>query len=334
MLNKELENNASANKALEAFILARTAAGRVVFGEQVQALWSGYGEIRRVYLTGADYSSAIIKQVVFPSQYRHPRGWNNDFSHQRKLHSYQVEMAWYQYWAGQCDESCRVPRCYGLQQTEQGMWLLLEDLDAAGWDLRYEQLGIVQVQQCLRWLAAFHGRFLLQAPTHLWPIGSYWHLQTRPDEWRSMADQPLKNAATDIDKQLNRARFQTVIHGDAKVANFCFSATHDCVAAVDFQYIGGGCGMKDVAYLLGSCLSSQAIDEHQYALLDYYFDALRQSCAPSINWQALETEWRELYCFAWADFHRFLLGWMPDHHKINASMKRLSQCALTKIGRV
>lgn len=319
------------NNTIEQFIVIHTAAQRVEHSEQVQALWSGYGDIRRVYLSAAECSSVIVKQVVFPSQSNHPRGWNSDLSHRRKLRSYQVEMAWYQHWAEQCDPHCRVPRCYGWQQTEQGMLLLLEDLNAAGWDQRYSELDIEKVKSCLAWLAAFHGRFLLQAPNHLWPVGSYWHLSTRPDEWRAMAEHPLKDLAENIDQQLNHAHFQTLIHGDAKVANFCFSNITNTVSAVDFQYVGGGCGIKDVVYLLGSCLQPEQIEEHQEALLNYYFEALFQACAPSIDRLALEAEWRYLYAFGWADFHRFLLGWMPDHPKINPAMECHSEVVIRQL---
>lgn len=322
------------NTSIEQFIVTHTSAQRVEHSEQVQALWSGYGEIRRVYLSGAECSSVIVKQVVYPSQSHHPRGWNSDLSHQRKLRSYQVEMAWYQHWAEQCDQHCRVPRCYGWQQTEQGMLLLLEDLNAAGWDRRYSELDVEKVKSCLAWLAAFHGRYLLQSPEQLWPIGSYWHLSTRPDEWQAMAEHPLKKLAKKIDQQLNSARFQTLIHGDAKVANFCFSAAQDTVAAVDFQYTGGGCGIKDVMYLLGSCLQSEQIEEHQEALLRYYFKALLQACAPSIDGVALEAEWRHLYGFCWADFQRFLLGWMPGHPKINTAMRRHSDAVVEQLSSV
>ena len=51
------------------------------------------------------------------------------------------------------------------------------------------------------------------------------------------------------------------MHGDAKLANFLFTSDHSQVAGVDFQYVGGGCGMKDVAYLL-SCLDEDACDTH------------------------------------------------------------------------
>ena len=313
------------NKNIEQFILNQTAARSVDGGELVQPLWSGYGEVRRVYLSGAELPSAIVKQVVIPSAFHHPRGWHSDFSHQRKLLSYQIETAWYQHWAEQCDQRCRISRCYGVQKTEQGMLLLLEDLDATGWDQRYQNLTLIELKQCLRWLAAFHGRFLFEEPIHLWPVGSYWHLATRPDEWQAMADQPLKKWAKLIDEKLNQASFKTIIHGDAKAANFCFSKAFDDVAAVDFQYVGGGCGIKDVAYLLGSCLQQAQIDEHQELLLDFYFEALIQACAPSVNHQALEAEWRYLYPFAWADFHRFLKGWSPEHWKLNSYSERITQ---------
>jgi Ser/Thr protein kinase RdoA (MazF antagonist) len=59
-----------------------------------------------------------------------------------------------------------------------------------------------------------------------------------------------------IDQVLNNCSYQTIVHGDAKLANFCFSK-EGAVSAVDFQYVGGGCGMKDVAYFLGSCLTGK-----------------------------------------------------------------------------
>jgi hypothetical protein len=34
--------------------------------------------------------------------------------------------------------------------------------------------------------------------------------------------------------------------------------------------------------------------------------------------EALELEWRSLYRYAWADFTRLLLGWMPTHQKLNS----------------
>ncbi len=107
------------------------------------------------------------------------------------------------------------------------------------------------------------------------------------------------------------------MHGDAKLANFCFSEDGTNIAAVDFQYVGGGCGMKDVAYFIGSCLSNDACERFENELLDFYFTELQQSIHSAIDFNQLEEDWRRMYPIAVADFTRFLLGWMPTHQKVN-----------------
>ena len=47
------------------------------------------------------------------------------------------------------------------------------------------------------------------------------------------------------------------------------------MAAVDFQYIGGGVGVKDLAYFIGSCLYEEDCERYEKQLLDYYFSALK-----------------------------------------------------------
>ena len=170
------------------------------------------------------------------------------------------------------------------------------------------------------WLAKLHAQFLGKTPEGLWPIGTYWHLETRQDEFTAMEDSPLKANAQKIDNKLNVARYKTIVHGDAKVANFCFSKDLKQVAAVDFQYVGGGCGIKDVIYLMGSCLTDNECEKHESELLDFYFKELNQALLKSkssIDFAELEKEWRSLYPIAWTDFTRFLLGWMPTHQKLN-----------------
>jgi hypothetical protein len=78
---------------LDTTVKQATSAHTVKRGEVIQSLWSGYGEIVRYALQGTQAPSAILKHVIFPSERNHPRGWNNDISHQRKVKSYQVEMA-------------------------------------------------------------------------------------------------------------------------------------------------------------------------------------------------------------------------------------------------
>ena len=116
-----------------------------------------------------------------------------------------------------------------------------------------------------------------------------------------MEDSWLKTNASRIDSALNNSTYRTFVHGDAKVANFCFGQNRSNVAALDFQYVGGGCGMKDVAYFISSCLESDDAAKWESQLLDTYCKELK-SRVPDVEFRKLESEWRALYPVAWADF--------------------------------
>jgi thiamine kinase-like enzyme len=199
--------------------------------------------------------------------------------------------------------------------------MVLEDLDEAGYPLRKRSLTWEEITACLAWLAQFHASYLGKTPKGLWEVGTYWHLETRPQELALLEDQKLKEAASVIDERLNTCTYKTFVHGDAKLANFCF-AKDGQVAALDFQYVGGGCGIKDVAYFVGSCLNDRECERLEEQILNTYFECL-QSALMQRN-EALETEWRSLYRVAWADFHRFLKGWSPGHWKINSYSERIT----------
>ena len=303
--------------------------------ELIQELWSGYGQILRIKLVGGSSSTVIAKHISIPTTTNHPRGWNSNLSHQRKLKSYQVETAWYRHWSQRCENDCRIPKLLAFDQYDSENLIVLEDLDAAGYPARLHSVSNAQLYACLDWLANFHANFMGEKPNDLWETGTYWHLATRSEELEALDDLPLKNAAPTLDRTLTTARYQTFVHGDAKLANFCFSDSGQKVAAVDFQYVGGGCGMKDLAYFIGSCLDEAACEKREPKLLDRYFTTLRTALAskhPSIDPTALETEWRALFPIAWTDFHRFLKGWSPGHWKINSYSERLAREVVGKIG--
>jgi len=195
-------------------------------------------------------------------------------------------------------------------------------------------VSMAQMQVCLSWLAHFHATFMGKSPAGLWQVGTYWHLETRPDELEVLDDEELKMAAGQIDQCLSDARYQTFVHGDAKLANFCFSGNGEKVAAVDFQYVGGGCGMKDVAYFIGSCFYEEDCERYETQLLDYYFSELRDALKKrnnTIDMDDIEQEWRRLYPVAWTDFHRFMKGWSPGHWKIHSYSERLSRQVVTEL---
>ena len=316
------------DEEIDRFVLELTQAEGLKKLGVVQSLWSGYGSINRIGLEGAQAPSLIVKHVQ-PGNGKHPRGWNTNLSHRRKLKSYQVESHWYREQSN-LGEHClaRIPQCLGVKISGDETLLVLEDLDAAGFEGRRNSVNQTEWQACVRWLAAFHAEHLGAASDGLWDSGTYWHLETRPDELEKLDDLPLKNAASAIDAKLKESAFQTLVHGDAKLANFCFSADGSEVAAVDFQYIGGGCGMKDLAYFVGSCFRDEEAERRESEVLDFYFKELRECLNRMENdvcLDEMESDWRSLYWMAWADFHRFMKGWSPGHWKLSDYSERVTR---------
>jgi hypothetical protein len=322
------------NEAIQAAVCRATGARAVASSVVLQELWSGYGEIVRCVLVGSELPSVVVKHVRLGGAAKHPRGWNTDLGHQRKLRSYQVETAWYQNWAERCDSGCRVPHCLGSETIDGDVVLVLEDLDAAGFPARRQRVNANEIAQCLGWLAHFHATFMDTDGAGLWPQGTYWHLATRSEELARLDDEPLRAAAAAIDQCLEHSAYLTLVHGDAKLANFCFAADGGAVAAVDFQYVGRGCGMKDVAYFISSCLNERDCERQQNALLDSYFAALRTALSagnPAIDAAKLENDWRALYPVAWADFYRFLKGWSPGHWKMHKYSEHLTRQVVAEV---
>ncbi|MBM6552388.1 phosphotransferase [Marinomonas ostreistagni] len=328
--------------APELFIKRALRATKVTRMEQVQALWSGYGEIARYQIQGAAPAQVILKAISWSHIPPHPRGWQSTHSHQRKIRSYQVEALWYQHWAQRCPDDARVPRLLAVHEDTDITYLLLEDLDQSGYANRHVQLDVSQALTVLHWLACFHSTFLRTPPHNddwpqgLWQQGTYWHLATRPDEWQAMAPSPLKESAHGLDQALRACPYQTLVHGDAKVANFCFSDDDQQVAAVDFQYVGGGVGVQDVAYFLGSCLTESQLTTHLDYLLEAYFSELSRCLvasgeSPDLA-ESVANAWQDLFAVAWADFHRFILGWSPQHKKNTPFSQALAQQGLAALG--
>lgn len=309
---------------IEKILLEATGSSHVEHTELIQKLWSGYGELSRVRLND---KSVILKLIRFPTTQNHPRGWSSDLSHQRKVKSYQVEMSWYQNYNDKIDH-VYIPRYLTSGKVEDLQYLVLEDLYEQ--DLKPKsEISWEQVKLCLSWLAGFHAKFLNQNPDSLWKVGTYWHLETRPDELNALKDLDLKKAAPLIDHKLTSAKFKTFVHGDAKLANFLFAPSR--VAAVDYQYVGGGVGIKDVAYFLSSVYEEDELQTQEAKCLDHYFKelhlALKRHNLKNVA-SPLEDEWRTLYPYAWCDFYRFLCGWSPGHWKIHGYSESMKDAVL------
>lgn len=310
----------SMDENIKELVLKTTNSHKINDIEIIQNLWSGYGQLCRVK---TESHSVIVKLITFPTRENHPRGWNTDFSHQRKVKSYQVEMNWYRQYV-QKIENAKMAKLLLCGEENSHQYLILEDLLESNFYPKHSPYKS-DINLCLKWMASFHAHYLKVSPEKLWESGTYWHLATRPHELEALEDKELKNVASLIDKKLNDAKYQTLVHGDAKLANFLFRDND--VAAVDFQYVGGGVGVKDLAYFLSSIFSEDELFEKEESCLNYYFDILNSLCGEEGD--KIEAEWRELYPYAWCDFYRFLQGWSPGHPKINQYSEQMKNKVLS-----
>ncbi len=315
------------NTLFRSTILKSTGADAIASEEVLQSLWKGYGEIRRITLAGGACRSVIAKHIHFPVLSGKDKKSAGVSSHQRKLKSYNVEAAWYNRWSRLCTNECRVPACLAVAKQKNDLVIVLEDLDTAGYPRRSSDPSWAEMTAGLQWLAEFHATFMGIAPEDLWKVGTYWHLDTRPDELKALSDPSLRSVAGRIDMQLKKT-IQTIVHGDAKLQNFCFTENGSGVAAVDFQYTGGGCGMKDVAYFAASCVHEDECARWEDDILDTYFTAMAKAMTrrnSSVDPATVEAAWRPLYHLAWVDFHRFYKGWSGYRFPKEGYSERLSR---------
>ena len=314
-------------------ILIITNSQSITDIELIQGVWGGYGQLLRIYLCAGSVKSVVIKLINTPQPEKHPKGWNTSLSHRRKLFSYQVESYWYKNYAPLHEQTtCYLPQCLSVGKNDSQQWLVLEDLREIGFPMVKSHCSFAEAKVCINWLAQFHVLHMRRKPQGLWETGTYWHLATRPDEFENLQDCHLKRSAQQLDKILSSSPFQTLLHGDAKLANFCFSETSDTVAAVDFQYAGKGCGMKDLILFISSAIKPEQCATQAPLLVDHYFKKLKEvALTTAFDGEKIEAAWRPLYGIAWADFQRFVKGWSPDHWKINTYTEYLTQQALGEL---
>ena len=249
-------------QSIQKRIINATQASKILRVEEIQPLWNHYGILSRIHLQDSSYPSVILKHIQIPQNQSHPKGFGTSIARQRKIKSYQVEQFWYQTYNPILSKhtSCRTPKCIDSFRLNDEIFLLLEDLTVSGFYPHHHAPEWKDLQAVLKWLASFHAFFLQHPTQELWETGTYWHLATRPDELKRLQGSDLHWIASLIDARLQSASFQTCVHGDAKLANFCFHKINNEVAAVDFQYSGQGCGMKDLAYFVGSIFGEE--DRH------------------------------------------------------------------------
>ncbi|MCF6434327.1 aminoglycoside phosphotransferase family protein [Pseudoalteromonas sp. MMG022] len=297
----------------------------IIDKESSSQLWSGCGCVNRMCLDGMD---VVVKFAQVPTQLIHRNIVQTDFALARKLKSYQIELAFYQQQAARLDGVCLVPKPIHAVQRDCTTCLVLSDFSGDGFRAESDPCT-EHHHQVLTWLADFHSYFMIQNDIG-WQEGGYWHLATRPDEFQRMAHSELKTHANSIAALIRDCPYRTQIHGDAKIANFVFNSEL-AVLGYDFQYLGSGLGIQDVMLYFTSVFDNDGLYTHADELLEYYFVKLADNLITKHSMQNsrdIVSCWRELWPVVWSDFHRFLLGWKPDHFKINDYMCEQSQNTL------
>lgn len=268
------------------------------------------GYIYQVTITLPTKKFFIVKRVIPPPIK------SRSFGDERKAKSYTIEAKFYEYIAPTLiEKGLSIPVPYYIERdANDQITICMSRLEGSPGYL--EESNIYAV---LTWLATLHAatwgpivdEYVNQGLVQ--SIGSYWHLDTRPDEHDSMPrrgwEGRLKLAARTIDERLKRDKMQCCIHGDAKDANMLFYASDDGdeggVSMYDFQYCGKAPPSVDLAYFL--CVAVGDTDK-QY--IEYYHQQLTKRLDDNnADHPPTLKELEESVSLALCDFQRFMSGW-------------------------
>jgi Phosphotransferase enzyme family len=341
------------------------------------SLWSGMGHIYRIQIAttsptaGGGGGRRRARANADQQQERHPprpttnttqfivkhvaaipRRSQASFGDQRKADSYQVEANFYENCAVELlAKGLNLPvplwieRHAGRQKNEIviAMTYVEEESHSPPMDFKQKQNMINKPwQPVVTWLATLHAAYWGVSDETiqrlgLQPVGTYWHLDTRPDEHQNMPSTGwqgrLKLAARAIDKRLKRYEpFQCIVHGDAKDANIlCHDSRNKnnnasnsddhgdddttVVCFCDFQYCGKGVPAKDLAYFF--CSSDLISPPDESSALEYYLHQLTSKLIVVVEGTTTTTtatiptrqDLQDMMDLAYCDYYRFMSGW-------------------------
>lgn len=182
-----------------------------------------------------------------------------------------------------------------------------------------------------------HQSTALQEQT-VWRQGGYTYLDTRRTEytnlkqdsdleWSSKLCSPTSSgpsiaelAARFLATSRESLPYQTLIHGDVKSENLFTTKTGDRVAFYDFQYVGLGLGVSDLAKLFTCSISlSSLVDDvglvygetkismqkGEKRLLEAYLRRLERRSGKEYEWNMFVRHWQ----VALVDWLRFQASW-------------------------
>jgi hypothetical protein len=324
---------------LESLLESLLPGTRISRSTHLSELWAGYGHIYRLTLSPSPSRDAtcIVKTICPPPSARDEQ----DEGHIRKMLSYRIEANFYRDFSARLvspDDGCHIPTLHAASSSDhEAQTLVLEDL-AIRFPVLAERRGTLndaQLNKALQWLASFHARSWntqsdsfcpppLQAETWsgrgLWQQGGYHYLATRRDElsnidarsrWGQLGLHAHSDLPTVVDWCLNNPTDRSrlcLIHGDVKAANMAFSRDTRHMAMYDFQYVGVGLGVQDLAKFLTTSIPSHHLaNRGEEALLRTYHRALldRLPKGAQYDFDDFMHDW-QLALVAWV---RFLAGW-------------------------
>ncbi len=247
------------------------------------------GDIGRIRLTW-DPSDAGPDSVIakFPTL----RASNLETG--KGLLAYEREMRFYQHFSTDCP--LKPPKFYGGSDvTGEGDYLLLmEDLQPFRFVSQLDVLAAEDARACIDGLASMHAHYWEQpeldrveslyqfsdwAEIYTPIIASGWPLFQKdfgpliPHEMFPMYE-PGNAAAGAIFQYFSRCRPKTLLHGDARIENFCFNRDTGAARAYDWQLAAAGPGIYDVMYFFANSVGPETLFDQGESLLRNYHAGL------------------------------------------------------------
>jgi ecdysteroid kinase len=211
-------------------------------------------------------------------------------------HLYQREVSFYQHLAALI--TTRTPRCYFAERDESDNFLLLlEDLSPSAVVDQFVGISLGTARAGLAALAGLHGPTHARSDLHdaTWLRGVSEDLRPLYEAVLPILfDQFLERYDARIDaglREMVRALklrlalfsgyatpFPCVTHGDFRTDNLLIDALDGTVAlaVVDWQTVGVGSPLLDVAYFLTTSLTPEDCARYEFELLDYYLATLSE----------------------------------------------------------
>ena len=228
--------------------------------------------------------------------------------------AYRREISFYQELAGSCGMATP-PLIYAdFNPVTQRFILLMGDLSPAeqgdqtrGVTLDQARLALLEAAKlhashwddaqltALTWLMGTQGAFQLSGPmmAQLW-AGFRERFENQIDQYCIEVGEVLVDR---FDPYIaGYAGPRCLIHNDFRPDNMAFATRHGGrpITIFDWQTVGVGCGMNDIAYFMGCSLTPESRRAEEGALIHMYHDALRSSGIGGYSFHQ-----------AWEDYRRY-----------------------------